>query len=79
MNLEQFKKYLINQQNIYPDYCKKENILYKNYEVYSPQFNEKDIGLPIFYLIDKKDNIINCNKEQIFEILKLLEKSTNED
>lgn len=75
MNLEQFKQYLIDQANIYPDYCKKENILYNSYQVFSPQFNDKDIGLPIFYLVDNKDNIIKCNNKQIFEILKLLEKN----
>lgn len=75
MNIEEFKQFLIDKEHIYPDYCKKENMSYNGYEIYSPQFNNKYIGLPIFYLIDDKDNIIRCNEAQVFKILALLEKN----
>ena len=79
MNVEEFRQYLIKKENIYPDYCKKENVIYKNCEIYSPEFNNKYIGMPIFYLVNKEDKIISCNKQEALEILKLLEKTTHED
>ena len=73
MDLEEFKNYLINTEYIYPDYCKKENLIYNNSQVYSPQFNNKYIGKPIFYLVN--NNFIKyCNNEETFEILNLLNK-----
>lgn len=79
MNIEKFKQFLIDKEHIYPDNCKKENLIYKNCEIYSPEFNNKYIGMPIFYLVNKEDKIISCNKQEVLEILKLLEKTTNED
>ena len=79
MSVEEFKQYLIDKEHIYPDYCIKENIKYNNYEVYSPQFNNRYTGLPIFYLVDKENNIISCNKEEMFEILDLLEKTSDDN
>lgn len=72
MDLDEFKTYLINHEGIYPEYCKKEKRKYKNCNIYSPQFNGKAIGLPIFYLV-KEDKIRKCTQEEMYEILDLLQ------
>lgn len=79
MNLKEFENFLISKEHIYPDYCVKENIIYNNSEIFSPEFNGKYIGLPIFYMINEKDSIVRCNLQQVYEIMNLLEKKTYED
>lgn len=74
MNLEEFKKYLLEKENCVPDYCKKEKIKYHNCDIYSPQFNGKNVGMPMFFLVNNNDKIRSCDNKELFEILNLLDK-----
>lgn len=70
MTALELKEYIIKNENIYPDSCVKENFKFDDYDVFYLGFNNKDIGLPIFYLV--KNNIIKkCDNEDVFKILDL--------
>ena len=72
MTKEDFKNYLNRHEHIYPDIIIKRRIIYKGYEVFEIGWDSKEyIGLPVFYLVNEKDEVTVSDLKERAELLKL--------